>query len=60
VREICTHGSEGGGPGLTGPPYPYHIEFGLDLTDRAGTARRLTWPWNASDNSLWFSSSLGD
>jgi len=25
VREICTHGSEGGGPGLTGPPYPYRM-----------------------------------
>jgi len=24
MREICTSGSEGGGAGTTGAPYPYH------------------------------------
>jgi len=24
MREICTSGSEGGGAGTTGTPYPYH------------------------------------
>jgi hypothetical protein len=25
MREICTSGSEGGGAGTTGAPYPYHV-----------------------------------
>ena len=32
MREICTSGSEGGGAGTTGAPYPYH-DF---VTFRAG------------------------
>ncbi len=30
VREIRTHGSEGGGTGTTGSPYPYHTRFRTD------------------------------
>jgi hypothetical protein len=36
VREICTHGSEGGGPGLTGPPYPYHMALLLPIRGVGG------------------------
>jgi hypothetical protein len=35
MREICTSGSEGGGAGTTGAPYPYH--------DFAVQDRRKSW-----------------
>lgn len=37
MREICTSGSEGGGAGTTGAPYPYH-DFAACNKQRRG------WP----------------
>ena len=43
MREICTSGSEGGGAGTTGAPYPYHV-FPLCHTAKAWVAG-LRRPW---------------
>jgi hypothetical protein len=43
MREICTSGSEGGGAGTTGAPYPYHV-FPLCHTALCATQLRRGWP----------------
>ena len=45
MREICTSGSEGGGAGTTGAPYPYHVYA-------ARTQERRGWPASAG-HDIW-------
>ena len=39
MREICTSGSEGGGAGTTGAPYPYH-DFAVCIEGKTWVAGR--------------------
>lgn len=45
MREICTSGSEGGGAGTTGAPYPYHVYA-------ARTEESRGWPASAG-HDIW-------
>jgi len=47
MREICTSGSEGGGAGTTGAPYPYHA-FAARTQERRG------WPAFAGHDTWGF------
>jgi len=64
VREICTHGSEGGALGLTGPLYPYRMPVSETLAHRGGTGLpphhgRLTIsPWPRDANPITTSSGV--
>jgi hypothetical protein len=44
MREICTSGSEGGGAGTTGAPYPYHVYAAQTDVYAARTEESRGWP----------------